>query len=197
MYQVYVTYAKNGSPELALRAYPARCVDLSIVSRSLSRIPHTLGGREAGAGLPVLALSIPFIAGLQTLPIGTSTRMGPGFFPLVVVLALGFLAVALILTGLIGRAERPKHFSRWDLGAFRGVSVISAAIIAFIALLPVFGLIPAVFVTSWLCSMAKPPFHPWVATWLATFNAGLVWVVFILFLELPIQAVSGGWTWIS
>jgi hypothetical protein len=191
MYQAVVIYDNNGAPKVVLRAYPATYVDLAAPLTKLWLRLNSFGNLQFGSGLALLILSLPFIIGLERLSFGTPTRMGPGFVPGIVLSALLLIGIALILSGVTQGARSKTRRRSWDVEAFRGVASIAIGIIAFIVLLPTAGLIPAVIVTSLLCSLARPPFKLWAASWLALFNAAMIWLVFILFLDLPLRTFAG------
>lgn len=191
MYQAVVIHDNNGSPQVVLRAYPATYVDLAAPLTPLWHRLNSFGNLQLGSGLALLILSLPFIIGLEHLSFGTPARMGPGFVPGIVLSALLLIGIALSLSAVTHRAKPTTGRPGWDLEAFRGVAAIATGIIAFIVLLSTVGLIPAVIVTSLLCSLARPPFKPWAASWLALFNAASIWFVFILLLDLPLRTFSG------
>jgi putative tricarboxylic transport membrane protein len=67
--------------------------------------------RDAAGGLVLLLVAVTAAWQLWSLPMGVASKMGPGFFPMAITLALGFFSLALL--------------ARWTLG-----SSVSTAIAA-------------------------------------------------------------------
>jgi|AutmiccBRH37_all_1029493.scaffolds.fasta_scaffold00595_15 hypothetical protein len=88
---------------------------------------------------------------LQTMPVGTATQMGPGYFPAVLSGCLAITGLAVIARSLRGDAETPFGIVPW-----RAIFCLSAATIAFAALADDLGMLPATFLTSFIACLASP-----------------------------------------
>ena len=77
------------------------------------------------AGLLFLVIVAVFALGLRELPIGTAFRMGPGYFPMVLLFILAGLGVAILVNGLRTQGE-PLGELPW-----RGLIIINAPILLF------------------------------------------------------------------
>jgi putative tricarboxylic transport membrane protein len=139
------------------------------------------GRRELLCGLVFM-----FLAGLIAyqsgkLDFGTAGRMGPGYFPMLLAGLLGALGLAITVSGV--RYDGPG-LPRAD---WRGLGLITAAIIAFGATVQPWGFVPAVLLSSLLCAAASRPFKPLAS---ALFVAGLVLfctLVFVWGLGMPVK----------
>lgn len=82
---------------------------------------------------------------------GTALRMGPGYFPIVLAVALVGLGVAILWKGLtVAVADRDLGIVSW-----RAVILITAALLFFGATVRGLGLVPALFVTTLVSSLAS------------------------------------------
>ncbi len=85
---------------------------------------------------------------------GTAARMGPGFFPRMVSILFGLIAVGVLLGSLSPRAK-PEKLERWDV---KGLLWIAGSVALFGLLLPTFGLVIALAVLVIVSSLASPEF---------------------------------------
>lgn len=146
----------------------------------------TANRKDILCGLVFILIGLVFIYQGRELDLGTATRMGPGYFPLV-------LCGLLILIGLIIAA---RAFRRPDepFGAipWRAMILIVSATVFFGYSVRGVGLIPAVFVVAFAAAFSsnrmKLPLALALSTGLAVFCAG----VFVWGLGLPIQ-LFGPW----
>lgn len=134
------------------------------------------------SGLVVLAISSFFAYGALDYRIGTMTRMGPGYVPLVLGLIGMVLGAAIILTAF-GRSGGLESF-RW-----RVVLPVVASITAFLLLLPRTGLIPATFVAVVVAAFASPKSRILPTLLLGVVVAALIWIGFVVLLGLPIPVL--------
>jgi len=110
----------------------------------------TVNLKELAAGAVFIAFGAYFaVCAYLTLAIGTTFRMGPGYFPIL----LGLLLVALGL----GVAIRGVTIERTSFGdvSWRGVILILAAPIFFGVTLEGLGLIVSVFLTCLIAAAAS------------------------------------------
>jgi hypothetical protein len=102
------------------------------------------------SGLMFLGVSALFgFTALRTLEIGTPGVMGPGFFPIMVSLALAGLAVAIII-GARGAPSAPRKPIAW-----RAVACVIGAPIAFGLSVRSLGLVPALLIAVTLGVLAS------------------------------------------
>lgn len=127
----------------------------------------------------MLAGVIAYQAG--KLELGTAGRMGPGYFPLLLAGILGALGLAIAVRGL-------RHSSPSLAGSdWKGLALITAAIVAFGATVQTFGFIVAVLLSGTLCVAASRPIRPRSS---ALFVAGLVIFCVLVFawgLGIPVK----------
>lgn len=103
------------------------------------------------SGLIFIALGAAFGIAATGYEFGTALRMGPGFFPIVLALALVGLGVAILVKGLSAPAEDR------DLGvvSWRAVVLVTAAVVFFGATVRGLGLAPTLFVTVFVTALAS------------------------------------------
>lgn len=115
------------------------------------------------------------------LTIGTSFRMGPGFFPLLGGIVLSALGAAIIVKG-IGREQSPFGDISW-----RGIFLLTLAPILFaIAIVPL-GLIPTVMLTVLTSAFASRRMRPQLAIALAVGLTAFCVLVFSVGIGLPLR----------
>ena len=115
------------------------------------------------------------------LALGSASRMGPGYFPLLLAQLLGLLGLGVLVSGLRHEGDR---VARAD---WRGLALITAAIVLFGVTLQHLGFIAAVAISGILCVAASRPFRPIAST---LFVLGLILfctVVFVWGLKMPVQ----------
>jgi putative tricarboxylic transport membrane protein len=138
------------------------------------------------AGLMFLAIAAVFAYGVRELPIGTAFRMGPGYFPLVLVLLLAIFGLIILINGIRAPGE-PIGAIPW-----RGIAFITLPVIFFGATLKGLGFIPSLAITVLTTTFAS---RLWDIKTTVLTTAVLVvfsWVVFIKGLGLPIS-LYGPW----
>jgi len=124
-----------------------------------------------------------------SLPIGRTLSMGPGYFPLV-------LSGILIVVGglLVGQAALAGGGTPFGAVPWRAVAMISAALIAFAALLAPLGLFPTVFLTVFLATRASPEIPALRGAAIALGVAALCAAIFVFGVRLPAPLLG---TWFS
>ena len=142
--------------------------------------------RDFAAGVLLLAIAAVFAYGQTGLSIGTSFRMGPGYFPLVLIMLLAALGSMILVAGL--RASRePMGSISW-----RGLILVTLPVVFFGATLKGLGLVPALAVTVFVSSLAS---RRWELVMSAATTVVLVlfsWLVFVVGLGVPV-APFGPW----
>ncbi len=104
--------------------------------------------RDFNAGLMFLAIGLGF--GMYSLEysLGTATRMGPGYFPLMLSIIVGALGlIVLVMSFIPADAQEPPGPTDW-----RGIGLILASVALFALLLPYTGFIIAVLALVFLAA---------------------------------------------
>ncbi|MRX49999.1 tripartite tricarboxylate transporter TctB family protein [Paracoccus sp. S-4012] len=133
------------------------------------------------AGLALMAVAAFF--GWQTagLEIGTSLRMGPGYFPMVLS-GLLFLLGLFVFAKSFGRDGEPTTPLAW-----RGMIFIISAPVFFGLTVRGLGFVPALFVTTLIASQASAKMRPHYALILAVTVTILSTLIFSYGLGLPFR----------
>ena len=140
--------------------------------------------KNFGCAMLFVVLSIVLAASALSLPIGSAARMGPGYFPLILAVILGVLGLLLTATSL--RVEGPGVANfEW-----RGVILVTVAIIAFAGAIAPLGFLPATVLAVGISTLASARFRPLTALALTTFLVAFCWAVFVLGLGLPVRLVA-------
>lgn len=134
-------------------------------------------------GLFYLLFGLAVAWGASTYRIGTSTRMGAGFFPLVVAIGLAITGLVLLITSMRGHAESTK-LENWSL---RTVFTVLAAVCLFGVLIEPTGLVVTVPVLLIGAALAHPPVA-WrnVAISVALLMP-MTWLIFVKLLGLQLR----------
>ncbi|WP_299653971.1 tripartite tricarboxylate transporter TctB family protein [uncultured Jannaschia sp.] len=158
---------------------------------------------EADAATPTLDRSTLFAGAVVTLlgayvlwqslgmQLGTPSRMGPGYYPML-------LGGTLILLGaLICVLEARRAPEADDTLTERGVPVwrsrvfVPLAMVVFALLLRPAGLVPACVGLVGIASLAAPSLSLRRTMTLIVVTPALIWGIFVFGLGLPLQAVEG------
>ncbi len=137
------------------------------------------------AGLLFVGLAIVLGCDALLLPLGTISRMGPGYFPLALAVILCGLGLMVILNSLRFEGGSVSRFE------WRGFILVTVAIIAFGATINRLGFIPAVVISVGMCILASTRFRPVSAIGLIAFLLAFCWAVFVWGLGLPVRLF--GW----
>ncbi|VDS08179.1 Tripartite tricarboxylate transporter TctB family protein [Paracoccus haematequi] len=139
-------------------------------------------GTDIAAGLLFMAIAAFFAWQSLGLEMGTSTRMGPGYFP-IVLSGLLFLLGAIILVKAFGRPD-DESFGRI---AWRGILFILPAPIFFGLTVRGLGFVPALFITTLIASQASMRMRPLAALILAIIVTIMSTLIFSYGLGLPFR----------
>jgi hypothetical protein len=143
--------------------------------------------KDVLAGVTFVVFGVSFAAGATAYPVGNLARMGPGLYPLVVgvlLAALGaFIAVRPALDGEADTLTAP---------AWRGLAFTLGAVVLFALTVRGLGLIPAVFLSALLGSLASRRTGPLMAVSLAVALTVLSYLVFVVGLRLT-SPLFGPW----
>lgn len=143
-----------------------------------------LNRHELGSGLFFVAVGTFFAAvALRTLPMGTATNMGPGYFPA----GLAFLTIAIGVVVMV-RSVSTEPFSDMTRISWRSVVALPVAIIAFALLISRVGMAPTVFITALIASMAAKQARPLRLVVTCAAIAVVSTIIFGYLLGLPIPA---------
>lgn len=107
------------------------------------------------AGIIFIGFSVLFAAtALSSLKLGTPTRMGPGFFPLVLAGLLGLIGLVILVRGIIREGD--------VIGSvpWRGLIAIMATPIVFGLTIRGLGLVPSLVLTVLVASLANDQLKP-------------------------------------
>jgi Tripartite tricarboxylate transporter TctB family. len=110
------------------------------------------------AGGFVVLIGVLAIVESTHFDMGTSRRIGPGYFPFYVGLLMAILGLAIALEGLWTRAE---GFSGWHLPPLRSPFLILAAVLCFATMIERFGMLPAIGLGVFISSLADTKTSIW------------------------------------
>lgn len=141
------------------------------------------------SGLLFLVVGVAFAWGATTYNVGTGARMGPGYFPLILGICMAILGAFIIFEALVIETEDGEKIGSW---AWKPLFFIIAANLLFGLLLaglpsigfPAFGLIVAIYVLTFVASLAGEEFSFKAVFVLATILSIMSYAAFILLLKL-------------
>jgi Tripartite tricarboxylate transporter TctB family len=146
----------------------------------------TFNVKDVGAGLIFIAIGLLFGLGSTGLEIGTSLRMGPGYFPLVLAGFLVALGLAIVAYGFGHTATGPL------VVPWRGLVLILAAPVVFGLTVRGLGLAPALVLVVLISAFASRRMSVPVALALSLGLTVFCVLVFSLGLGLPLR-LFGPW----
>ncbi|WP_234464152.1 tripartite tricarboxylate transporter TctB family protein [Paracoccus caeni] len=131
-----------------------------------------------------MLLAIGAFFGLQTmgLEIGTSLRMGPGYFPMMLTILLLILGVAVLISAFKTKAGEPIGPIAW-----RGMLLILPAPVFFGLTVKGLGFVPALFFTALIAAGASIKMKPLTALILAVIVTIASTLIFSYGLGLPFR----------
>lgn len=153
--------------------------------------------KDFAAGLLFAVVGSTFSWGAQDYQIGTSARMGPGYFPLLLGGLLALLGGIMMLRAVLA-ADKNDAIGPWAWKPL--VAIISANLLLGVALvglpilhLPPLGLMLGIYAMTLVACLASERFILKEALLLATALAGLSYGAFVLLLklQLPVWPVLG------
>lgn len=143
--------------------------------------------KDVVAGLVFIVFGAAFATGATAYPIGSLERMGPGLFPLV----LGVLLVVLGVAIAIGRPDaedvQPLTAPPW-----LGLVLALSAVVVFGLTVRGLGLVPSIFITALLASLASRRNSPPVAFLIAIALTVATYLIFVVGLQLNLPLL-GPW----
>lgn len=148
---------------------------------------HVKNPTNLACGALFIALSLIFAYQASGLTFGSASRMGPGYFPMILSALLGLFGVLLVIISL-----RVPGGQSHGIIAWRGLSMLMLAVITFAAAMQPLGFLPAVAFSVALAFLGSRRFTLSAAIPLVAGFTVFSWLVFIKGLGLPIQLV-GPW----
>lgn len=137
--------------------------------------------KDVAAGIVFILFGAMFGVQSLGLELGTSLRMGPGYFPLVLAVALIGLG-ALIIVGAFKTAAEELTAHAW-----RGMLFILPAPVFFGLTVRGLGFVPAIFLTTLIAAMASLKLKPLYAVLLSVGITIFCTLVFSYALGLPFR----------
>lgn len=151
----------------------------------------TIGlNKEFCAGVTFIAIGGLYgLLAWSDLPIGVALNMGPGYVPLVLSGMLAVLGVVILGQGIVA-ADADASFG---VIPWRGIILLSLATIFFAAFVEKLGLLPGVFVTTFLAALANPRIR-WLRAALTSLCIALFCTaVFAYGIRLPLPVIGDFW----
>ena len=141
------------------------------------------------SGLMFMGVGAAFAWGATTYNVGNGARMGPGYFPLMLGVLMAILGVVITFKALVVETDGGDKIGSW---AWKPLVYIIAANLLFGILLgglpsiklPAMGLIAAIYVLTFVSSMAEAGWKVKNTFVLATVLAVGSYVAFVLVLKL-------------
>ena len=149
----------------------------------------TTSNKDYYGGALMIAIGLAAVIQGRQYPIGTLSRMGPGFFPVAVGAILAFTGLAIVVTARFAarKAEETALPPEW-----RGWLCIGLSIIAFVVLGRYGGLVPATFAIVFIGALADRQNTILAATVLAASTVVICIVVFWWALQMNFALFAWG-----
>ncbi len=143
------------------------------------------------AGVLFMLVGSAFAWGALDYTVGSSARMGPGYFPLLLGVLLALLGAVMLLRAQLRQAQTDQALGRWAWKPL--LAIISANLLFGIALgglpalnVPALGLMGGIYLLTFVACLAGERFQAREAAWLATALAALSYLAFVLLLKLQL-----------
>ena len=144
------------------------------------------------SGLMFMGIGVAFAWGATTYKVGEGARMGPGYFPLYLGVLMAILGIAITFKALVVEAIGGDKIGKW---AWKPLFFIILANLLFGVLLaglpsiglPAMGLIAAIYVLTFVSSMAETGWKVKNTFILATILAIGSYIAFVMALKLQFQ----------
>lgn len=140
---------------------------------------------ELVGALCVLCLGVAVIVIARDYPMGSLSRMGTGYFPMILGVLLLLAGVMLIFEVARSPQQVAVHIP------FRPILMIGLGIITFAYLVESAGLVPATCALVVLGSLAESPFRPFTVACIAVVMSVIGVLLFVKALGLPLSAFGG------
>jgi predicted outer membrane lipoprotein len=144
------------------------------------------------SGLMFMVVGIAFAWGATTYSVGEGARMGPGYFPLVLGIVLAALGAFIIFEAMVVETEDGEPVGKWawrPLGFIIGANLLFGVLLGGLPSigLPAMGMIVAIYVLTFVSSLAGDEFSFKENLILATILAVGSYLAFIVLLKLQFQ----------
>lgn len=144
-------------------------------------------------GLIFLGAGVAFAWGSTAYNIGNAARMGPGYFPLMLGILMAILGAVITFKSIVVKTEDGERIGAW---AWKPLFYIIAANLVFGILmgglpsieLPAMGMIAAIYVVTFIASLASEEFKFKESVILATVLVAMSYLAFIVLLKLQLKA---------
>ena len=137
--------------------------------------------KNLASGLFFLVFGAAVAIGATRYPIGTASRMGPGYFPLGVGICLVVVGLVVLVSAF--RSGEVSTLGPWPL---RGPAIVLAAVVLFGALLEPMGLLVAISALLTVSAIAHPAYSWRLVALSILVLLPLTWAIFILGLGLQL-----------
>lgn len=139
------------------------------------------------AGLVFIAFGLAFGYASLTYELGTATRMGPGYFPLVLAGILTLLGIVILFKGITAPSEEPMGPTPWFAGA-----LLIGALFIFGFTVRGLGLVPALMIAVFMSAFASRRTSVVGAAVMTVGLTVLCVLIFVYALGLPLR-MFGPW----
>lgn len=139
------------------------------------------GASDFYAGLMFVAFGLLALYLSRDFPMGTASRMGPGYFPTILGVVICALGGGVMLRGFLVRGESPRNF------ALVQAALVLAAIALFAWTVESFGIVVAVTAVVVVSSLASGTSRWFEVLLLALLMVGLAVGLFTYGLDLPFK----------
>ncbi|MDF0601107.1 tripartite tricarboxylate transporter TctB family protein [Psychromarinibacter sp. C21-152] len=157
--------------------------------RRILDVRHRLDPSAIVAGGLMGLIGAFVIAQALGMQLGSPSRMGPGYYPLLLGIACVGLGLCIAIFEARGTEDRPD--ADRDPAAWKSRLLVPASMIAFALLLERAGLAPACIALVCVASPAAPRRTVAGTVALAVATPVLAWLIFVLGLGLPFTVVEG------
>jgi hypothetical protein len=130
---------------------------------------------------------VALVTAQKNYPIGTSLKMGPGYFPMVLGYIMTAFGLYIMVRGLIKGEEKIEGV--WGI---RPVIMVSLGLAVFGLVMDLLGLIPALIVMIFISALGGPEFKFKEVSILAVVMTAVSWVIFIWGLNMPLRLFIWG-----
>ena len=139
--------------------------------------------KDFASGLMFIAVGLGFSYIATTYNMGTTAKMGPGFFPYWLGLLLAILGAIVTMTSMSSKSSEDQ-IAKWD---WPSVLWVTGSVVIFGVVLAYLGLMLSVLVLVFISAMASHEFH-WKGTIVNAVILNLIaYVAFIWGLKLQFQ----------
>ncbi|MDP3548100.1 tripartite tricarboxylate transporter TctB family protein [Phreatobacter sp. HK31-P] len=139
--------------------------------------------RDLIGGALLFALGVWFLVRSLQLQVGTSTAMGPGYYPMLASGAMIGLSLIIVVSSLVRPGDAPEV-------SWRPLLSVGASILTFAIVMDFLGLMPAIFATVAIASLADRRSRPVPTLLLAAGLCVGAYVLFIKLLGMPMQPLK-------